>query len=199
MPTTKEMLTAAEEAGTPCTRHLLIDFVEGGLIDKPECKERGSRAVYPQSSLIRFLILLRCHADQPNGLGRKDKDKLRRFMKSDLGTVHSDFLPAIAYIMGIPGIAPEEARASARKFHGYAIQDIRNRLDDPNEVEAVENTLGPGAVGMVSMAAYPKEYSDPSIYARPEQDAVPGEFGDHVEVNSRTLRDQIAEYLGRVR
>lgn len=152
---------------------------------------------YPPGTDLRLLCALTLEEPAPRGLGYGRAEELRAF----LGAVGAErtvdeFLPAVAFVMGVPGVDVEEARRSGRHYLRHWLEGLKadlERLEEP-----AVGQLGSAAsrqtalIRQFAAMAFGNEepgsrqsYRSPDIYETP----------DGNEEWTRTLRDEIVDGL----
>jgi hypothetical protein len=117
--TIDELVNACSEISLVCDRCKVLRLTKDGLLEPPVGggRGRGNVAYYTERTLLRLKVLLALEQPHPSGF---DAGTARRKL-AWIGAVGDErtldeFLPAVAFILGIPRADAEQARETGLRF-----------------------------------------------------------------------------------
>lgn len=183
--TLKEMLCACSEAGLTCGRDKVLFLTREGLLDAPTggSRGKGNAAAYSERTLLRLLVILWLEQSPPAGFGIGRVEDRRSWLGTVGERTVDDFLPAVAFLLGIPGAGADKAREAASEFFRNVYAELQ--ADRPSvEALAREQPELSVAQAIGEVGAGNRAYRDPAIFAIP----------DVRDESSPTLLDEVSAF-----
>lgn len=184
--TVEDLITRCSEAGLKCDRNKINRLVrERVLAPQQGGGGQGKMGHYPPGTDLRLLCALTLEQPPPRGLGYTRAKDLRAFLGA-IGAERTvdEFLPAVAYVLEVPGIDAEEARQAGIRF---ARKQYRETLEELKSVEQSDRIGNPAIEALIGMGMGRPAYRSPDIYNISDAQSEPA----NPDTPELTLREEL--------